>query len=355
LIRAEISVAALQSNLARVRAEAPHSRVLAVVKADAYGHGGVAVARALAGADGFGVARIEEALQLRAAGIAAPLLLMEGVVTAEQLLEAARHDLQLVVHEPSQLALLEHAPAGPGFVVWLKIDTGMNRLGFRAGDFPAALARLKAWGPRVRELRFMTHFASADEPQGGDAPEQVARFEQVTAGHPQARSLAGSAGIFALPRSHADWVRPGICLYGVSPFAGRDGADLGLQPVMRLVSTVIAVRDVPMGEGVGYSAQWRASRASRIAILAAGYADGLMRLLPNGTPVLVNGARAGLVGRVSMDMIAVDVTALPGVKVGDEAVLWGAELPVEQMAAAAGTNGYELLCAVSARVPRQMT
>lgn len=328
--------------------------MLAVVKADAYGHGAVAVARTLAGADGFGVARIEEALALRAAGIGGPLLLMEGVVTAEQLREAAQHELQLVVHEPGQLALLEDAPSSQGFVIWLKVDTGMNRLGFRASELPAVLDRLAGLKGRVRELRFMTHFASADEREGGDAPLQIARFEKLLAGAAGARSLAGSAGIFAFPRSHADWVRPGLCLYGVSPFADRDGAALGLQPAMRLVSTVIAVRHVPAGEGVGYGARWRAPEAARVAILAAGYADGVMRSLPNGSPVLLRGHRVPLVGRVSMDMIAVDVTALPEVHVGEEAVLWGAELPAEEVAARAGTNGYELLCAVSQRVPRLM-
>jgi alanine racemase len=349
LIRAEISATALRSNLARIRALAPRSQVMAVVKADAYGHGAVAVARTLADANAFGVARIEEAMALRAAGIQAPLLLMEGVVRAEQLAEAARLSLQIVVHEPGQLALLEAAPATQRFVVWLKFDSGMNRLGFRARQFEAALLRLGAM-PQVAEVRLMSHFAAAEDLAGADAP--LARFEQMAAGRSNLRSLANSAAIFALPGSHADWVRPGLTLYGVSPFADRDGAALGLAPAMRLVSTVIAVREVPAGEAVGYGATWRATQTTRVAILAAGYADGLLRSLPNGAPVLVHGIRAGLLGRVSMDMIAVDVTQLPAVQVGDDAVLWGPELPVEQIAACAGTNGYELLCAVSARVPR---
>lgn len=321
---------------------------MAVVKANAYGHGAVAVAQTLSDADAFGVARIEEAVALRAAGIQRPILLMEGVVRAEQLAEAARHGLQLVVHEPGQLALLESAPAGQRFVVWLKFDSGMNRLGFRAPEFEAALLRLTALGGRIAEVRLMTHFAAADEPDGGH--EQLARFAQLAAGRGNLRSLANSAAVFALPASHADWVRPGLALYGVSPFADRDGAALGLVPAMRLVSTVIALREVPAGEAVGYGATWRARHDTRVAILAAGYADGLMRSLPSGTPVLVNGVRAGLLGRVSMDMIAVDVTQVPDVHVGGDAVLWGPELPVEEIASRAGTNGYELLCAVSARV-----
>jgi alanine racemase len=354
VIRAEISAAALRHNLARIRATAPRSRVLAVVKANAYGHGAVAAAGCFGDADALGVARLDEALALRAAGVAKPILLMEGVLDAGQLAEAARHDLQLVVHEEGQLALLEAAPAGQHFTVWLKADTGMNRLGFRDAQFPAALARAMALGPRLRELRLMTHFASADVPGSTQPREQLARFAALAQGRGEARSLAGSAAIFSLPESHAEWVRPGLSLYGVSPFPDRDGAALGLQPAMRLVSTVIAVRDVPRGEGVGYGGLWHAPRASRVAILAAGYADGLLRSMPDGTPVLVNGMRAGLVGRVSMDMAAIDVTDLPAVRIGDPAVLWGPELPVEGVAARAGTIGYELLCAVGARVPRVM-
>lgn len=352
MIRAEVSAAALRHNLSRIRATAPASRVLAVVKADAYGHGAVAVARILADADGLGVARIDEAIVLREAGIPGPMLLMEGVVHAAQLAEAARHDLQLVVHEPGQLELLEAAPAALAFTVWLKINTGMNRLGFRPEQVPAALGRIAALGQRVRELRFMTHFALAEEPGGGQPAEQMARFEAALGGRSGARSLANSAAIFSLPASHADWVRPGLALYGASPFDGQTGAALGLMPAMRLVSTVIAVREVPAGEGVGYGGTWRASRTSRIAILAAGYADGLLRGTPQGAPVFLHGTRVPLVGRVSMDMAAVDVSGLPMVRVGDAAVLWGPELPVEEVAAAAGTISYELLCGVSPRVVR---
>lgn len=328
--------------------------MLAVVKANAYGHGAVATAQALVDADAFGVARLEEALALRAAGVSRPIVLLEGVVHAGQLAEAVRHDLQLVVHEPGQLALLEAMPAGYSFVLWLKLNTGMNRLGFCPAEASAALARIEALGGRVRELRFMTHFARADEADLTPAREQIARFNGALGNRPGARSLAASAGIFALPDSHADWIRPGISLYGASPFPGQVGAQLGLQPAMQLVSTVIAVRDVPAGEGVGYGAAWRAPRPSRVAILAAGYADGLLRALPGGTPVLVGGLRAPLAGRVSMDMVAVDVTGLPVPVVGDPVVLWGPGLPVEEVAAHGGTISYELLCAVSGRVPRVM-
>lgn len=339
-----------------MRAIAPRSRVLAVVKANAYGHGLLATARTFAdaGADALGVARLEEALQLREAGVARPMVLMEGVLDAEGFAAAARHELELVVHCEEQLALLERAPEVQRFTVWLKIDTGMNRLGFRAAQVPGVLARLDALGNRITELRLMTHFASADDRGSRSTTDQLARFTQLIKGRSEARSLANSAAIFDYPKTHAEWVRPGLALYGASPFAGQSGAALGLAPAMRLVSTVIGIRGVPAGETVGYGASWRAARDSRIAVVAAGYADGVLRSLPSGAPVLVNGMEAPVAGRVSMDMIGVDVTDHPAVLVGDPAVLWGPELPVEQVAAAAGTIGYELLCAVAERVPRVM-
>ncbi|MEO8315958.1 MAG: alanine racemase [Pseudomonadota bacterium] len=355
LIRAEISAAALRANLSRIREVAPRSRVMAVVKANAYGHGLVPTALCLTDADAFAVARIEEAVALRGAGVRKPIVLLEGVFNAEQLAEAARQNLEIVVHEREQLALLERAPVGHRFVVWLKLDTGMNRLGFRATQFDAAMAALASMGERLHELRLLTHFASADERDSELTQQQLLRFGALTQGCSLARSLANSAAIFAWPQSHADWVRPGLALYGVSPFAEQVGTTLGLTPAMRLVSTVIAVRDVPADETVGYGGNWRAARDSRVAIVAAGYGDGLPRALPNGTPVLLHGRRATLAGRVSMDMIAVDVTGIQQVEVGDSALLWGPELPVEEIAAHAGTLSYELLCAVSQRVPLTVT
>ena len=351
MICAHVSAAALRGNLARVREVAPRSKVMAVVKANAYGHGLVPTALCLANADSFAVARLEEAVALRGAGVRTPIVLLEGVFNAEQLAEAARQNLEIVVHEGEQLALLERAPGAHRFIVWLKIDTGMNRLGFRASQVASALVRLMAMGERLHELRLLTHFASADERDSALTARQFALFADLTQGCGGVRSLANSAAVFALPAAQADWVRPGLALYGVAPFADRIGAALGLAPAMRLVSTVIAVRDVPVGETVGYGGVWRAQRDSRIAIVAAGYGDGLPRALPNGTPVLVRGQRAALVGRVSMDMIAVDVTGNASVQVGDAAILWGPELPVEEIAAHAGTLAYELLCAVSQRVP----
>jgi alanine racemase len=344
----------MRGNLARIREVAPDSKVMAVVKANAYGHGLVPTALCLAEANAFAVARLEEAMALRGAGVRKPIVLLEGVFNAEQLAEAAHQNLEIVIHEREQLALLERAPAGHRFVVWLKIDTGMNRLGFRATQVEAALAALTSMGERLHELRLLTHFASADEHDNPLTGRQMEQFAALARGSRFARSLANSAGLFARRDAQAEWVRPGLALYGVSPFAEQVGSELGLTAAMRLVSTVIAVREVPAGETVGYGGTWRAARDSRVAIVAGGYGDGLPRALPNGTPVLVCGQRASLAGRVSMDMIAVDVTAVNGVQVGDSAVLWGPELPVEEIAAHAGTISYELLCAVSQRVPLTM-
>jgi len=351
LIRARINGGALRSNLQRLRGLAPASKLMAVVKANAYGHGLVGAALALSDADAFGVARIDEAIALRAAGIRKPIVLLEGVFNAAQMAEAAHRQLELVVHEAAQLSLLEAWRGEHPFTLWLKVDTGMNRLGFRGADLPAAWQRVTALRPRPAALRLMTHLSSADEPDGSVTRQQLQRFAPLAQGLGVPLSVANSAAIFATPESHCDWIRPGLVLYGVSPFADRSGAALGLQPAMTLETTVIAVRQVAAGERVGYGGAWRAGRASRVAILAAGYGDGLLRSLPNGAPVLINGQRAPLAGRVSMDMIAVDVTDLPPVMVGDTAELWGPGLAVEAVAAAAGTIPYELLCAVSQRVP----
>ena len=338
---------------------------MAVVKADAYGHGAVRVASALADADGFAVARLDEALALRAAGIAKPVLLLEGVTSVGELAQALHAGLDLVVHDLSQVEMLEQADAADGGasgarrpVVWLKVDTGMNRLGFRPEAALAARARLLAGPVAPRELRLMTHLARADEADATPTEAQLVRFAALVAGWtavagaPPVTSIGNSAGTLRGAASQGDWIRPGLALYGASPFAGRSATALGLAPVMTLETEVIALREVPTGEGVGYGAAWRAARSSRIAILAAGYADGLPRHLPSGAPVLFAAGRAPLAGRVSMDMVAVDVTDLPPVAVGERAVLWGRGLPVDEVAAAAGTIAYELLCAVAPRVPR---
>lgn len=354
LIRACIDTRALHFNLGVLRARAARARVLAVVKANAYGHGLVPVALALGGADAFAVARIEEAMALRAAGITRPIVLLEGVINGEQLAAAAELQLELVVHDALQIALLESFRGNHRFVLWLKVDTGMNRLGFRTEEFAAAWSRLSALTVPALRLRVLTHLACADEREHAANAAQLERFAALADHLGAERSIANSAALLSLPQSHAEWVRPGLALYGLSPFAGQIGGAFGLKPVMALESTVIAVRQVRRGEHVGYGATWRAERDARIAILAGGYGDGLLRSLPNGAPVVIAGRRAPLAGRVSMDMIAVDVTDLPPVHAGDHAELWGAQLPVEEVAASAGTVPYELVCGVSQRVPIEL-
>ncbi len=353
LIRAVIDTGALRSNLGVVRRCAPRARVMAVVKANAYGHGLVPTALALADADALAVARLEEGIALRAAGVRTPIVLLEGVFDAAQLLEAAHQDFELVVHGPQQLALLSGSQAAHRFDVWLKIDSGMNRLGFRVEDFRKAYAALTS-SSTVSRVRLLTHLASADLRDDPATRHQIELFERTVAGISAQRSLANSAAVLGWPKSHADWVRPGLMLYGVSPLADRPAAEFGLVPAMTLYSTVIAVRRVPPGERVGYGGMWTAQRPTTLAIVAVGYGDGYPRHMANGTPVLVNGARAPLAGRVSMDMIGVDVTDLAAVHVGDAVILWGEGLPAELVAPYAETVAYELLCGVSQRVALEL-
>jgi alanine racemase len=360
LIRALIDTAALRHNLGTIRAYAPGAKVMAVVKANAYGHGLVSTALALADADAFAVARLEEGIALRSAGVRRPIVLLEGVFSAEQLAEAAHHGFELVVHDPLQLKLLEAHRGPERFVAWIKVDTGMNRLGFRPEAFPEALSRLRSLTVPALELRLMTHLARADEREVWMTREQVAAFDHaiamagLTGANRLATSIGNSAGILGWPNAHGDWVRPGLALYGVSPFGGELADRYGLKPVMTLETTVLTVRQVKAGETVGYAGAWQAGRDSAIAILAAGYGDGLPRHLRNGTPVLIGGSRYPLVGRVSMDMIAVDVTEAPKVSTGNRALIWGEGLPVEEVAVHADTIPYELLCGVSQRVPLEL-
>lgn len=351
LIRAVIDTDALQHNLDVVRARAGTARVMAVIKANAYGHGLLAAALALQSADALAVARLEEGVALRHGGVTRPIVLLEGVFSHGQLEEATRERLDLVVHDASQIELLESGGGVEHSVLWIKIDTGMNRLGFPPSEFAMALARLRRLSPPPREMRILTHLACANEREDAVTRAQVTRFREATRGLPYAVSIANSAGLLGSVALGCDWVRPGIALYGVSPFSDCAGADLGLKPAMRLESSVIALRRVARGESVGYGGAWVAARDSIIAIIAAGYGDGLHRSLGSGARVLIDGRRAPLAGRVSMDMMAVDVTELGRVRVGTPALLWGPGLAVEEVARQAGTIPYELLCGVSQRVP----
>jgi alanine racemase len=351
MVSATIDTAALKHNLQVVRQLAPRSRVMAVIKANAYGHGLVAVAHALEAADSFAVARVDEGLTLRAAGIQKRTLLLEGVFDSEQLNAAAAAGFELVVHATEQIELLRAAPSGTGFKVWLKLDTGMNRLGFKGAAFDAALAALSALPGVQTPVNLFTHLACADDPELPATTEQLARFAAATRSLPGERSIANSAGMLSFPEAQADWVRPGLLLYGVSPFLGSLGADYGLKPAMTLHSHVIAVKDLVPGERVGYGGDWTASRPTRLAVAAVGYGDGYPRNLTSGSPVLVNGVRAPLAGRVSMDMIGIDVTDLAQApRLGDPVILWGAGLPVEEIAVWSNTIPYELLCGISQRV-----
>lgn len=351
LIRAVIDTQALRHNLNVIRARAGRSKVIAVVKANAYGHGLVSAALAIQDAGAYAVARLEEGMSLRAAGIDARVLLLEGVFSRSQLEDAAHDKLDLVVHDLRQIELLEQTGGAARFARWLKIDTGMNRLGFSPRDFVPALKRIRMLQTAPRELRLMTHLACADERDGQVTREQLIRFAEATQGLKYETSIVNSAGLLGGAAAGSDWVRPGLALYGASPFEDSTAADFGLRPVMTLLSTVLTVREISAGARVGYGGAWAASRPSRIAIIAAGYGDGVPRGFQTGTPVLIKKQRAPLVGRVSMDMIAVDVTGIAGVEVGTTATLWGEGLPVEEVARHAGTIPYELLCSISQRVP----
>jgi alanine racemase len=314
----------------------------------------VPAAKALAQTDGFAVARLEEGLALRAAGLTNRILLLEGVFSAEQLAAAAQARFELMVHSFEQLELLDALAGNAQVTAWIKIDSGMNRLGFRLDEFGAAYERLRR-NPHVHtEPTLVTHLASADDRRNPQTRQQLDAFAAATAGFAGPRSIANSAGILAWPTARADWVRPGLMLYGVSPFPGGTGAELGLRPAMTLRTEVIAVKHVQAGETVGYGGAWAAARDTRMAVVAAGYGDGYPRSSVCGTPVQVGGRRAPLIGRVSMDMITVDVTDLPVVRVGDPVVLWGSEIPVEEVAAHAGAIAWDLLCGVSERVPLEI-
>jgi alanine racemase len=351
MVSATVDPGALRHNLGIVRQCAPQSRVMAVIKANAYGHGLVAVARALESADAFAVARVDEGLILHAAGIHAPTVLLEGVFDRAQLDAAADAGFELVVHTAEQIDLLRAAAPGVSFKVWLKLDSGMNRLGFKGAAFGAAHAALGALAAVRAPVNLFTHLAYADEPDRTTTDAQLARFAAATRDLPGERSIANSAGMLSFADAQADWVRPGLLLYGVSPVAGSIGADYGLRPVMTLHSHVIARKELAAGERVGYGGDWTALRPTRLAVAAVGYGDGYPRALPSGAPVLVNGERASLAGRVSMDMIGIDVTDLARPpSLGDPVVLWGEGLPVEEIAVWADTIPYELLCGISQRV-----
>lgn len=347
-IVARIDTAALSHNLMVAKRLSGQSRVLAVVKANGYGHGLARVGRALRAADGFAVLTLDEAATLRAQGLSHPIVLLEGFFHPDEIPEIARRRLQPVVHREDQIDALVRARPEHKIDVYLKLDTGMHRLGMTRKRWLAALERLRAI-PHIGQITLMSHFARADEPEFG-VEGQLSLFREAAQGLDHPVSLANSAAVLRYPESHADWTRPGIMLYGASPFAGQVGAELGLLPTMHLESRLLAVQFVRKGEGVGYGHLYTAPRDMRVGIVACGYADGYPRHAVNGTPIMVAGRPTQTVGRVSMDMLYVDLTGIDHAHVGSPVTLWGEGVPVESVAAAAGTISYELLTALAPRV-----
>jgi len=347
---ATIHLGALRRNLARVRERAGNAKVMAVVKADGYGHGLERVARALATADAFGVASLGDGLRLRAAGIGKRIVVLSGPDEAADLSEFRRLQLDAVIHHMSQLAWLESDRDPRNLRVWLKIDTGMHRLGFAPDDACTVHARLRALPNVDSDIALMTHFAASDEFDNTTTARQIAAFDVSTAGIDGSRSLANSAGVLGWPQAKNDWVRVGGLLYGLSVIEGKSGSDLGFEPAMTLSTKLIAVNRVRKGERVGYAATFECPEDMSVGVAAIGYGDGYPRSAPSGTPVLVNGTRAAIAGRVSMDLIAIDLRHAPDARVGDRVVLWGGPLPTEEVAARAGTISYDLTCGMTKRV-----
>lgn len=349
-IRASIDLEALRHNYLLAKNRAGHAKAFAVVKANAYGHGLDRALQALGEvADGFALLDLAEARAVRAAGLTQPVALLEGFFEPADLAEIAALRLMPAIHSEAQLAMLERATLAAPIDVLLKVNSGMNRLGFTADSLPAALAQLRAL-PCVRGITVMTHFARADDEVGVGA--QLARFKKMTAGLDLPVSLANSAALLRFPEATGQIVRPGIMLYGSSPMPDMLSAEaIGLRPVMTLTSEIIGVQDIVAGERVGYGGTFEASAPTRVGVVACGYADGYPRHAPTGTPILVDGRRTRVLGRVSMDMLACDLTHLPDAGVGSAVTLWGEGLAADEVASAAGTISYELFCALAARVP----
>jgi len=347
-IRATIYLDALRHNLAVVRQCAPTARTLAVIKANGYGHGLLTAARGLQSSDGFAVLGLDEAITLREAGYTQTLLLLEGLFDASELATAAQYRISVVVHAEHQLHMLEDARGAHVVDVFLKVNSGMNRLGVPAARFWGIYDRLKVC-KSVGQITLMTHFATADAPEGVE--EAYARFDALTTEISRPRSMANSAALLRYPHTQADWVRPGIMLYGATPFADQTAAALGLKPAMSLTSRIIGVQQLQAGQGVGYGYRFVAERPTRVGIVACGYADGYPRHAPTGTLISVAGKLTRTLGRVSMDMLFADLTEIPEADIGSPVELWGVLVPVDAVAQAADTIGYELLCAVTKRVP----
>jgi alanine racemase len=345
-IQVRIDQSAMENNL-QVARRTTTSRLMSVIKANGYGHGLLHAAEAFAATDGYALLDIQDAVRLREAGFRQPILLLEGFFGEDELPVIAEHDLTCVIHSTWQLAMLDAYPGSAKLDVWLKVNSGMNRLGFAPRQVAQVMEQLRRHRA-VRDITLMTHFANADEERG--VAEPLALFNDIVAPYRIARSLANSAALLRYPETHGDWVRPGIMLYGASPFPEVSAQNLGLKPAMTLSSRIIATQTLQPGDEVGYGALFRAEQSMRIGIVACGYADGYPRHAPTGTPILVDGQRTRTLGRVSMDMLCVDLSAMPQAYIGSTVVLWGEGMPVEEVARAAGTVSYELMCARTERV-----
>lgn len=349
--QAFIEIAALQHNLSVVRSIAPSSKILAMVKGNAYGHGLVATGKILANVDGLGVACLDEAIKLREGEINTPIVLMSGVFSREDLRLVDLYNLQMVVHDPFQVKLLQSNSINQPLSIWLKMDTGMHRLGFSPSSFKAAYETIVNHVKIKQPINLMTHLASADDIHCDATLAQLETFSRETHSlNNCSKSIANSAGLMAWPDSVADWNRPGIMLYGISPMLDREGSDYGLQAAMTLKSKIVALHDLRQGDAVGYGGTFICPEEMRVATVAIGYGDGYPRHASGGCPVLIREKYCPLIGRVSMDLITIDVRSCPQAAIGDTVILWGNGLPVETVAKYASTIPYELLCNVARRV-----
>lgn len=349
LTKIELDISALQHNFNRVRQLAPGKKILAMVKANAYGHGAIKIARGLIDADAFGVACINEAIQLRDHGIAQPIVLMQGINHSDDVSQLNSYQLQMVLHDWSQLEILKQQPLTHPLVIWIKLDTGMHRLGFPVEALSEIINRLQKIKNIAQPLRFMSHFASPEQLDNSLTMQQAQKFFSATESFSGVRSLANSAAIMGWPQTHCDWVRPGLMLYGVSPFQNKIGCDHGLIPVMNWKSHLIVIHQLKKGDAIGYNGTWVCPEDMPVGIVAVGYGEGYPRQAKNGTPILVNNKRVSLIGRVSMDMLAVDLRSQPQAKIGDPVLLWGEILPVEEIARSVEMSPYQLLCGVRER------
>lgn len=347
---ATVHLGALRQNLQTLKGLAGDARVMAVVKADGYGHGLERVARALHEADAFGVACIADGQRLRAAGMTQRIVVLSGIDEAADIAEMHRLGLESAIHHAAQIDWLAADPDPRPLRVWLKIDSGMHRLGFPPEQVQSARTRLLALPNVDPDIGLMTHFANSDEFDDPQTVRQIDCFESLAAEFPGARSLSNSAAVLGWPQARGQWVRPGGLLYGISVVAGKAGRDFGFRPAMTLSSKLVAINRIKKGEPIGYAATWTCPQDMDIGVIQIGYGDGYPRSAAAGTPVLVNGRRASIVGRVSMDLITVDLRQHADARIGDPVTLWGPGLPVEEVAEHAGTIGYELVCGMTRRV-----